>query len=252
MFLTEKRDGTVKARNCADGRPQRQHIAKEETTSPTVSTDSIFTLAAIAAHERRCVGSADLPGAFLNAFNDDFVIMKMVGKLADLMVKTNPTLYRPFVNQDKSGRPILYVRLQKALYGLLKSALLCYKQLVSDLTSIGFTINPYDPCVANKMVNGSQLTVAWHVDDLTYSHAQQTVIDQFVSDLKRFYGNNIKVHTGKIHDYLGLTFDYSQDRKAIVSMDQFIHRIISEFPEKITGSAATPAADHLFQIRTDG
>ena len=80
--------------------------------------------------------------------------MKMVTKLADLMVKTNPELYRPFVNQDKSGRPILYVRLQKALYSLLKSALLFYKQLVTDLTNIGFTLNPYDPCVANKMVNG--------------------------------------------------------------------------------------------------
>ncbi len=87
---------------------------------PTVLTDSIFTLAAINAHKRRCIGSADLPGAFLNAS----VLMKMVEKLADLMVKTNPTLFRPFFSQDKSGRPILYVRLQKALYGLLKSALL--------------------------------------------------------------------------------------------------------------------------------
>lgn len=126
----------------------------------------------------------------------------MVTKLADLMVKTNPELYRPFVNQDKSGRPILYVRLQKALYSLLKSALLFYKQLVTDLTNIGSTLNPYDPCVANKMFNRKQLTIAWHVDNLTYSHVQQLVIDDFVNILKQFFGDKInKVHTGRIHDY---------------------------------------------------
>lgn len=245
MFLTKKRDGTIKACTCTDGRLQCKHITKDKTTSPTISTDSIFMLAAINAHKRCCIKSSDLPGTFLNAYNDDFILMKMVGKLADLMVKTNPTLYCPFVSQDMSGRPILYVRLQKALYGLLKSALLFYKQLIADLTSIGLTLNPCNPCMANKLVNGKQFTIVWHVVDLTYSHVQQSVINNFVADLCCFYGDNIKVHTGKVHDYLGHTFDYSQADKAIIS-------IISEFPETITGTAATPAADHLFQVRTDG
>jgi hypothetical protein len=34
----------------------------------------------------------------------------------------------------------------------------------------GFEVNPYDPCVVNKMVNGSQMTVRWHVDNLMISH----------------------------------------------------------------------------------
>jgi hypothetical protein len=37
MFLKRKRDGTVKARGCADGRPQREYITKDESSSPTVS-----------------------------------------------------------------------------------------------------------------------------------------------------------------------------------------------------------------------
>ncbi len=32
----------------------------------------------------------DIPGAFLHADNEDYVIMKMVGTLAELMIKTNP------------------------------------------------------------------------------------------------------------------------------------------------------------------
>jgi hypothetical protein len=49
---------------------------------------------------------------------------------------------------------------------MMKSALLFYQKWVADPTSLGFTINPYDPRVANKIVDGHQLTVFWHVDML--------------------------------------------------------------------------------------
>jgi hypothetical protein len=42
---------------------------------------------------------------------------------------------------------------------MMKSALLFYRKLVSELKKIGFEINPYDPCVANKMVNGTQMMI---------------------------------------------------------------------------------------------
>ncbi len=35
-------------------------------------------------------------------------------------------------------------------------------------------------------------------------------------------------------------------------MNQYISRIIKEFPEEIIGKLATPAGDHLFKIREDG
>ena len=102
----------------------------------------------------------DIPGAFLHADNKDYVIMKMVGTLAELMVKVNPKIYRQYVILEK-GKSVLYLCLQKALYGMMKSALLFYRKLVSELREMGFTINPYDPCVANKTVNGMQMTIRW-------------------------------------------------------------------------------------------
>jgi hypothetical protein len=88
------------------------------------------------------------------------------------MVKTNPKLYQQCAILEK-GRSVLYLRLQKALYGMMKSALLFYRKLVSELREMGFEINPYDPCVANKMVNETQMTIRWHVDDLMISHLSQ-------------------------------------------------------------------------------
>ena len=52
---------------------------------------------------------------------------------------------------DKRGTKILYVKLRKALYGLMRASLLFYRKLRKEFEAWGFTINPYDPCVANKM-----------------------------------------------------------------------------------------------------
>ncbi len=132
----------------------------------------MFLTSTIDAKENREVVTIDIPGEFLHADNEDYVIMKMVGMLAKLMVKTNPKKYRQYIVLEK-GRSVLYLQLQKALYGMMKSALLFYRKLVSELKEMGFEINPYDPCVANKMVNGMQMTIRWHVDDLMMSHVSR-------------------------------------------------------------------------------
>jgi len=158
IFLKEKKNGAIKASSCANGSVQREHVAKDEAAAPTVGLNSVFITSTIDAKERRKVVTINIPGAFLHTDYEDYVIMKMVGTLAELMVNTNPKLYRQYVILEK-GKSVLYLRLKKAL--------------VSELQEMGFEINPFDPCVANKMVNGMQMTIRWHVDDLMISHLSQ-------------------------------------------------------------------------------
>ncbi len=120
IFVKEKRNGDIKARSCANGSVQREHIAKDEAASPTVALESVFTTATIDAREKREVVTIDIPGAFLHADNDDYVIMRMTGTLAELMAKTDPKLYRKYLSVEKRKK-VLYLRLQKALYGMMKS-----------------------------------------------------------------------------------------------------------------------------------
>jgi hypothetical protein len=172
MFLMEKRTGEVKARACANGSVQWTHVAKEEAAAPTVTSEAIFIQSTIFAHENRDVATCDIPGAFLQADNPDYVLMRLDGVLADLMVKVDPKFYRRYITTNAKGKPVLYVQLEKAVYGMMKSALLFYRKFVANLTSLGFDINPYDPCVANKIINGKQITICWHVDDLFIDKAQ--------------------------------------------------------------------------------
>ena len=251
MFLKEKRDKTVKGQFCADGRKQRGDWTKQESTSPTVSTESVFLTAVIDAHERRDVGCYDIPGAFLHADSDENITMVLKGRLAKLMVQVAPNLYRKYISVDKRNTPILYVKIQKALYGLLRSALLFYQKLVGDLESDGFVLNPYDPCVANKDINGKQMTVCWHVDDLKVSHVDPAEVTKFGQWLSATYGIAVAEHRGKVQDYLGMMLDFTFEGHVIVNMTDYIGTILADFPEEITGTRTTPAADHLFDVRDE-
>lgn len=250
MFLEEKRSGKIKGRICADGRKQRVDTSREEAASPTVMTDSVLITSCIEAYEEREVAVADLPGAYLFAEMDEIVHMVMRGQLAELMAETAPQIYRKYVTYSKNGEAILYVTLQKALYGCLKSALLFYRKLVSDMKSIGFELNPYDPCVANRVANGKQLTICWHVDDLKISHVDRLIVDNTVNWFKSLYGN-VRVSRGTKHDYLGMELDFSEKKKVKVRMVEFLKKTMKEFPEAITSTSPTPAANHLFNVRDE-
>ena len=94
MFLKEKRDLSVKARMCTDGRGQRGDWSKQDTTSPTVSTKSVFITVVIDTHEGRDIACVDILGAFLHAELDEDITMIVKGRLAELMVQVAPNISR--------------------------------------------------------------------------------------------------------------------------------------------------------------
>ena len=57
---------------------------------------------------------------------------------------------------------------------------------------------------------------------------------------------------GKVHEYLGMTIDFSEHGKVKFYMQDYIKALLAEAPEEIMkGSATTPAANHLFQINPE-
>jgi hypothetical protein len=251
MFLKEKLDRTIKGRACAEGRKQREGSTKSDTTSPTVSLEAVLTTSTIDAFEGRDVAIVDVPGAFLTANMDEEVLLCLRGKIAELMVKTAPEIYRKYVYIGPDNKPVLYVKLLKALNMCLRSALLFYKKLFGDLEGKGFTLNPYDPCVANKMVTGNQLTVTWHVDDLKLSHVNENEVTKTMNWLKSIYGEDMRVARGKQHDYIRTDLDFTVKVLIQVTMVPFFKGVITDLPEEITGTATSLVAAHLFDVRRE-
>ena len=248
MFLKRKRTGKIKGRGCADGRKQRNYIAKEDATSPTVSTDAVFITAIIDAMEGRCVTVVDIPGAFMQVAMDKGVHMRITGLMATLLIEIDPS-YKQFVVYEH-GEPVIYVELLRALYGTLRAARLFWERLSEQIKEWGFEINPYDSCVANKVINGSQCTITWHIDDLKISHKEEQVVSGIVDDIKRTFGQlgEVSISEGKRHDYLGMYLDYSEPGVLIVDMRSYIQNALDDMPKQFKGKAATPAAQHLFAV----
>ena len=90
---------------------------------------------------------------------------------------------------------------------------------------MGFILNPYDKCVANKEINGKQCTVAWYVDDNKLSHVQLVVVTEVLEVIKGHFGD-LEISRGNEHNLLGMKIVMDRkSRSVIISMrDQIVWR----------------------------
>jgi DNA-directed RNA polymerase beta' subunit len=102
-------------------------------------------------------------------------------------------------------------------------------------------INPYDPCVEKKWVEGSQMTIVWQVDDMKVSHANANIVTHLTKYTKGIYVDEIPIKCGKKHTYVGMDLNLSNDREVIIMMDEYIKECIDEFPEVIKRGLKIPA-----------
>ena len=156
--------------------------------------------------------------------------MKITGVLVDLLIKLAPEIYGPFAVFE-NGKKVLYLEVLRALYGMLVAALLWYKTLQKDLEKVGFIFNPYNPCVCNRMIWGKQQTVCFHFDNLMSSHVNEKVNDNFLLWLNKKYGSHgeVKANRGKVHNYLGMKFDYSEKGKVGIDISDYMKHMVEEF-----------------------
>jgi hypothetical protein len=147
----------------------------------------------------------------------------------------------------KKGKKVLYLQLLKALYGCVKSALLWYELFTGTLQQMGFKLNDYDPCVANKEIDGKQCTIGWYVDDNKLSHVDPKVNDEIVRKIEERFGK-MTVTRGKEHVFLGMKIHFNENGTASINMKEYLKEATVAFGEDITKSAATPAKRDLFDI----
>jgi hypothetical protein len=264
MFLKEKRDGKTKGRTVAGGNKQRGYIRKEDASSPTVATESVLLTCIIDAEEGRDIAVIDIPNAFVQTRAEDekdMAFIKICGVLVNILVELAADVYQPYITKDKKGVEQLLVQCQKALYGTMVASLLYYRKFAKSLTDIHFIINPYDPCVANKIIRGKQMTMCWHVDGLKASHIMTKVMDRIIQYLRHEYKSIFKdgssemvVSRGKVHKYLGMDLNYTVLGKVKISMFDYIEEILKAFvtaEPKGAGTKSSAAPDNLFMVNED-
>jgi hypothetical protein len=143
----------------------------------------------------------------------------------------------------------------------MMAGLLYYKKFSKKLIEIGFEFNPYDPCVANKQMNGNQMTICFHVDDCKLSHIAPSVVTKMIKWLRKEYesifedgSGKMSVTRGKVHTYLGMTLDFTLPGRVQISMFSYIEEIITTWEKaepKGGGTKSSAAPTNLFTVDDD-
>jgi hypothetical protein len=81
----------------------------------------------------------------------------------------------------KKGGKQLLVECKYAIYGTMVAALLYYRKFAESLEKNEFIMNPYDPCVWNKIINNKKCTICFHVKDCKISHVSVEVLDNIIA-----------------------------------------------------------------------
>ena len=200
----------------------------------------------IDAYEERDVVIFDLPGAYLHAEmpKDKRLLMKFRDEFVDIMCKVNPEYEQDVVVEH--GKRVLYVRILRAIYGCIELVLLWYELYVSVLKEMIFQLNPYNKCVANKMINGKQYTITWYVDDNKISHVDEYVVTKILEAIKVHFGDLV-IYRGNEHNLLGVKININRKEKVIsIDMEDQLMEVLEMFGEKVDDTVSTPADKNLF------
>lgn len=119
-----------------------------------------------------------------------------------------------------------------ALYGTMVASLLYYQKFTSSLKKKGYEMNPYSPCMWNKMIDEKQCTICFHVDDCKILLVSKDIIDKTIEWLKNDYKSIfmdgmgvMKVNRGKVHKYLGMTLDFTKKHQVKIPMVEHVEDI---------------------------
>lgn len=89
-------------------------------------------------------------------------------------------------------------------------------------------MNLYDGCVANKIIFNKQCTISWSLDDLKISHEDEKVVINVIEERNKRLRDimPLSINRGKIHNFLGMTFDCTTACELIITMYDYIEGLI--------------------------
>ena len=85
-----------------------------------------------------------------------------------------------------------------------------YNIFSTTLEVIGFEINPFDRCVANKMIEGKYCTISWYMDDKKLPHKKPTVISYIIKKAEKSFGDLFIVIRNK-HTLVWMIIDIKEN-----------------------------------------
>ena len=139
---------------------------------------------------------------------------------------------------NRKGVKQIIFQCQNEIYGTITESLLYYNYFRKSLEDEGCEFNPYDLSVTKRIIKDSQINVCFHIDYCKLSHNIPEVVGKKATWLKQEYetifeygSGEMTIHQGKVHNYLGMTLEYTNSGTVKVSIIDYIDVIIAAFDE---------------------
>ena len=107
-------------------------------------------------------------------------IINICRVLVDMLIDVAPDVYIQYVTTDRKGIKQLITKFINAIYGTMEASLLYYCKFCETLKLNKFNMDTYYPCVANRLVNGLQQSILFHVDYCKFGHKDPKVNEIFI------------------------------------------------------------------------
>ena len=129
-------------------------------------------------------------------------------------------------------------------------AFLWYDLFSKTLSDLGFNLNPYERCIANKLIGEHQLTIRWFVDDIKISHIDDNINPIIADKIEEKIGK-IYHTTGKKHTFLDMEIEFIGGKKFTVSTPHHVDEALEDLGETLKGNVVNHATSQLFTITSE-
>jgi len=218
-----------KARLAARGDRQDESLFGNGGSSPTANLLSINTLLSIATTHKMIIWTSDVPGAYLHADLEEIIIMRLPKSCTNIWLDIIGIPESERYLYTKNG--YAYVRLRKALYGLIQSSLLWYENITATLRDFGFESCINDPCIFQQSFNGNPYYIGLYVDDLIHICSDVAIRDKIANMLVDRYGS-MDHHFGNQLSFLSISIlvDFKNDR-LIMDQDEYVRKFLESIDD---------------------
>ena len=262
LFLEAKRDGRIKGRMVGGtGASSQDKSRYHDLSSPTVRFETVALLLKSAATTGMQVAVADVPGAYLHAKFQDLTIDATPGEhryviARGMLAKMMAAIDAECANCIDKSTGELYLRLNKALYGLIEAAKLWYAEIATMLLAEGFKQSLTDPCLFTH--EERQLLVGLYVDDMIIFHKRTADLEWFLNLLETKYGLP-RVQNGSTVDYLNVQISRLAQSEGlfpagsyVASQESYLRKLRDAHPNWFRqDAAATAPYDNALFDETD-
>ena len=206
----------TKCRICFGG--HRYNKTYTDCFAPTVNFTSVMIIICLAAMLGWSLGSLDYSQAYLNAFIDEFCVMRA------------PEFLREY---DQSGNELFW-KLNKVIYGHPKGSRLWADCLHKKLTELGFKQFTTDQCVYGKWdqwdknsVNSSSTVtfILVHSDDLIIATNNSSNLAKVKQTLLQAFDG---IDQGNLKSFCGVEIDIKPESISL-SMDYYWTKLMKKF-----------------------